>query len=1273
MNAPLRILHIENDPHDAELIAAALAAGGIPVDIHVVDDRTAVRDFLSRMPFDIVLCDYSLPHYDGLTALADVRAILPDMPFIYVSGTIGEVRAIEALKQGATDYVLKQDLHRLAPAIERAMKEYEERRLRREAEAQLQQQQRTVQLIVDTEPESVCVIDGEGRIAQVNPAGVRIFGARDSRTVVGTHYEELVALEDRRSVRQAIRDAMAGAPGRVDFEVIALDGTKRSMEAHVVPFQESDDRAAGVLAIGRDVTEEKRAKAGLHKVAERFTKVFERSPVGISIASITDGRLIDMNAAGLAIFGYTREEMFRPPATIEALWVHRGERARLMGQVLRNGSVTDYPFTFRRKSGEKGIGITSVELIDLSGERCVLAMFQDVTERYRAEEELLRSEERFRSLYEHAPIGITSVDAEGRFLRCNAALEQILGYSSAELSAKTIDEVTLPEDIGTSRVNLNRFSNPAARMTTFEKRYVRKDGRIVWARVTASPVRDATDRFVHTVTMVEDITSRREADEALKRNEAQLRAIIDSLEEVMFEFDEEGTYLNVWTAREQLLAQPREKLIGHNVREFLPARLTERILPLFRRVFRTGISEQFEYRLSVAEGDRWFLGRVCPVNFEDGTRRSICMLAVDITDRKTAEEASRETATRLQAILDHSPAVIFLKDLQGRYLEVNRQFERVFGVTRDHALGRTDRELFSAEQAEQFQRNDEQVLQKGRPIAFEEVSRHPEGIRTSIVTKFPLQDAAGSTYGIGGLATDISERKQAERALQESEERFRGIYENSPVGMALVTASGRFTRSNPAFQRLVGYTTDELQHMTFADLTYPDDLAENSRRFLTVAQGDAAVAQYEKRYVHKNGSVVWARVALAAAHDPEDPSVRVAAVIQDITEQKQIQEHLRASQKMESLGQLAGGIAHDFNNILGIILAHTTLLQSGSVSTQRTTESLKTIVNAVHRGSGVVRQLLTFARKDDAEFRPVEVRHEIEELVKMLQETFPRTITFSVSFPSGHVALRADQNQIHQALLNLCVNARDAMPDGGPITIVTKRVAGADLLERHPKAGAHEYLVVSVSDRGIGMDEATKSRIFEPFFTTKEQGKGTGLGLAVVYGIVQTHRGLIDVESAPGKGSVFNLYFPLPSDGSDVQTPSAVVQEVPRGSETILVVEDEEELREALQGILEEHGYTVMTAGDGIKAVAIAFEHRSSIALVICDLGLPRFDGRKVIARLREMNLNTEVIVASGFVDPEARRQLTALGVREIIHKPYAPQDVLRKVRTALDSKKAPH
>lgn len=511
------------------------------------------------------------------------------------------------------------------------------------------------------------------------------------------------------------------------------------------------------------------------------------------------------------------------------------------------------------------------------------------------------------------------------------------------------------------------------------------------------------------------------------------------------------------------------------------------------------------------------------------------------------------------------------------------------------------------------------------------------------------------------LEADIARRMTLEQALQESEQKYKDLVENSMVGIFKTTLAGKILYVNRALLSMLEFDSPEELLTQNVILRYKNPAKRQV--LLDELRKEGKVASIELEILTKTNKTK--NVLLSATLNGET----ISGMIRDITSMRLLEQQLLQVQKLESLGTLAGGIAHDFNNILGIILGHALMIERTQYNPDRVRQGLQSIISASQRGAGLVRQLLTFARKTDVLLGPVHVNHIITEVTKLLSETFPKTIVISVELGTGLPVITADLNQLHQVLINLCLNARDSMPDGGTLSIRTKRVAGSTIAERFSGVTAPEYVLIEVSDTGTGMDEETKRRVFEPFFTTKERGKGTGLGLAVVFGIMESHGAFIDVESEISSGTTFSLYFPVKANGLEMlEMSKEIPEDVHAGAETILLVEDEEELRNLAEVVLTKKGYVVLTARDGEEAIETYRHRHRDIALVVSDLGLPKLSGEDVLRRLKEFNPDVRLLLVSGFVEPEQKAEILKAGAIEVLSKPYSPNELLKKVRDALDA-----
>jgi PAS domain S-box-containing protein len=466
--------------------------------------------------------------------------------------------------------------------------------------------------------------------------------------------------------------------------------------------------------------------------------------------------------------------------------------------------------------------------------------------------------------------------------------------------------------------------------------------------------------------------------------------------------------------------------------------------------------------------------------------------------------------------------------------------------------------------------------------------------------------------------------------------------------------------------RLLGYKENELIGLSLYQIIDQKEYLEKYKEFVVAKKMKESYIDID--IICKNGNRIPMNVSFAPIYWNDDIS-GFACLARDISDFKKLEEELRQAQKLESLGTLAGGIAHDFNNILQIMYLNNRTLKNTNNTPGQLTKAIELNDNAVKRGASLVKQLLTFARKSEVHFELINIDDTISELIKMLSQTFPKTILFEVSLDSKLPLLVADSNQLHQVLLNLCINSRDAMPGGGKISISTLVEKGDNVRRIYMDAYDNQYICIMISDTGVGMEEKIKQHIFEPFYTTKEKGKGTGLGLPVVYGIINSHHGYIRVESEKQVGTTFKIYLPTTINSVQLnQSPSAGVDTEYRGSETILLVEDEDTILNSLSDIFSERGYNIIVARDGEEAVRLYKQHRENIHLVLTDVGLPKLSGWEAFTQMKDINQDVRVIVASGYLEPLVKKEKIKAGVSEILSKPYDVDILLKTVRTVLDS-----
>jgi PAS domain S-box-containing protein len=898
---------------------------------------------------------------------------------------------------------------------------------------------------------------------------------------------------------------------------------------------------------GRIAAELERQIAGhaLHESELRYRTLFEAA--GDAFLLLTRDRFVDCNPKALQLFKCTREQLLSrrsltlaPPRQPDGS--DSGAAVREKFEQALRGKAVSFDWLAQGLDGSTFDAEITLSRVDNFGAAHCLALVRDVTQSRESERRIRQSEERFRAVFEGAGIGMAVLNSQGRIIESNPAWQALLGYSETELAGLTFADYTHPGDVDSDMRLFTELLQGKRERYQMEKRYIRKDGQVFWGKLTASLVRSPNGEPQYCIKMAESIDDRKRAEAASSASEERFSVFFECAPEGYYVHDVNGVILNVNQAAERLSGYRRDELIGKTFAQvgLLPPDDLARALRLLPRS---------------AHGE--------PVDSEE------------------------------------------------------------------FKLIRKDGEIVDVE------------------------------IRT-----FPIEMAEGKV--IMGAVRDITQRKRAEKALRESEESSRAIIETAPDGIYIVADSGQIIEVNEAACRQLGYTREHLLQSRLSDIVAPR-LAEQTARHIQ----QKAVGIFETAHLRADGSEV--PLELRTCQLVFRGQAARLGVARDTTERKRaeqerasLQEQFQQAQKLESIGRLAGGVAHDFNNLLTVINGYSDLVLNQLREEDPLRARVEQIRTAGERAASLTKQLLAFSRKQVTRPRVLDLNTTIKDGAPILQRLIGEDIALTTHLDSCLGQVIADPDQIGQIIMNLAVNARDAMPNGGRLDIETTNVEfgeGSSATGLHAMPG--RYVLLSVTDTGSGMDETIRQHIFEPFFTTKGAGEGTGLGLSTVYGIVRQSGGWIDVRSEVGVGTALRVYLPLVTSRP---RPEMKETSVPTagGVETILIVEDQETLRSLAEVVLKQYGYHVIEASDGEEAIAAASQLPGQIHLLLTDVILPGMNGKEVAERLKRLRPDVKVLFMSGYTaDVIAHRGVLDRNVA-FLRKPFSPEELAAKVRDVL-------
>lgn len=928
-------------------------------------------------------------------------------------------------------------------------------------------------------------------------------------------------------------------------------------------------------------------------------------------------------------------------------------------------------------------------------------------------EETLNLKEELQTRFERMPAGCIVMDGEFTVQSWNPEAENIFGYKRDEACGRKLDELVVPAGSIENFGKVKQMLQVGQVTDRREHINITKDGNEIYCEWSSTPLGVKDGNVTGIISMVQDITEK-------KRLQQQLE---ERIEEITRKNNYEMAIRNISSGVHSSIdlddvIEDAVSLIQKNINraDNVALYLIEDNVAVLRssrgypewflkKVERIPYPRGFTWKAMIEGKPRYVddvehdeaigqAGRdvgtksyaalplkygdevVGIININSYSRDVITDQERDFLENMTTHveiaisngskvEQLRKTEQIFSSFMQHFPGAAFIKDAGGKYIYINDGFEKEFGIRREDIIGRTAKDVYSPERAERLGNNDENVFMEGSSIQHVEKSIVGDRTRYWLVYKFPITTSEADTPFIGCIAVDITERKEVEEKVRRQAE----LLDISSDAIISAGLDGTVLYHNRSAERLYKWRSEYLSGKKLNELTIVD--GSQLEQIFDIIR---TAGEWEGELIHvlDDGTTVTveSRWTLVVNENGEPESIFIVET--DISERKEIQKQLFHAQRLESLGTLAGGIAHDLNNTLQPILMSIQLLRNLIAKDDKKHQDwIDILENSAQRGASLVRQILVFARSTQGEYDTLEISAFLKEIVKVIRQTFPISIDITLDLPEGKFTVRGDITRLHQVIMNICVNASQAMPDGGKLFIsVTKEYVSTRIPVAIVKAKAGNYIVISISDTGKGIRKEDIDRIFDPFFTTKAPGEGTGLGLSTAYTIVKEHGGFINISSEPGRGSKFKVYLP---EITDSVLPEEATENTGLSSgrgETVLVVDDEAAVRDITHIILADNGYRVVTAADGSEAVAMYMKNKGSIDLVIIDLMMPVMDGISTIRTLKKIDPHVKMIISSGFSErgrniPEVAGTLADAS----LSKPYSAEILLKTVAEVLGQK----
>lgn len=891
----------------------------------------------------------------------------------------------------------------------------------------------------------------------------------------------------------------------------------------------------------------------------------------------------------------------------------------------------------------------------------ILQIVYDITQLKRTEKALLDSEQRYRQLIERVPDGIYRSTPDGRFINVNSALVGMLGFNSHE----DLLSVNIPKDL---------FFDPAERARLVEKlqkgekspsviRLKKKDGSTIWVEDHGHLQCDAKGQPLYYEGVLRDITDRKVAEEELRESQEMLRSITESSPDYIIMLDLKG---NIQFINRPIAQFVTEKIIGTSIYDYVPTEYRKGLRAFLAGVVKTKKPDRYEVQYRSRDGYTFLFEASTGPVLRDGKVIALTMNSRDITERRRTEEALRENELRFRALFERNNDAILIIRLDGRMLLANQKAAEMLGYQINELVDLSYQDIVAPDEWEDTNKKI-QALQKGISLPlYESKFRKKEGLEFPIEINIALvHDAEGHPLHIQSIVRDISERKQAERALRKSELRFRDLFDNAPDMYIILDPNGIIVDFNKRGLRELGYDEAEILGRPFLDIIHQEDFEKIVSVLNHIHKTSTPPKNIEGRLITKNQKTMSVSKEFSLMKDRSGKLQAIRLLCRDITERRRLEEELARAQRLETAGRVAGQIAHDFNNLLAPLAAYPTLIREELPKDHSALGMIQEIESAAKKIAEINQQLLALGRRGHYSMEIIDLNELLESFI--WSQSLPREIGVELELSTQPVTIRGGSAQLLRALTNLFNNAKEAMQGHGLLKVTTENVYLDAPLKGYQTIKRGEYVKASISDNGTGILEENLDKIFDPFFTTKvmDRMRGSGLGLSVVHGIMEDHKGYITVDSTPGGGATFSLYFPMSRKVE--KEIKETVETSDGGDEKILVIDDDPVQRRVAAMLLKRLGYQVHAVASGEQAIGYLKQNRQD--LLVLDMVMDGIDGAETYRRVLEFQPNQKAIILSGYAMTQRVQEAQRMGAGMFVPKPVTLTHLANAVRQELDKK----